>query len=175
MGDKKKSKTKRTPAKKPKASPGRAAQYYSVVDEWGNQWNRCLPLSEETLSEVETQLRITIPADLRKLFLSYNGGKPEKTYFGTRQVEVGIGSVLPIRPATHNGSSFEANYLRMSRSGLPSKLLPFAYDTGNAGIFCLDAESGEIVYWVHDDPQYPMKKVTPSLTKFLSNLDLPPY
>jgi len=173
--DKRKSKTKRTPAKKPRASPGSGAQD-GVVDEWGNQWNRCMPLSEETLSEVETQLRINIPADLRKLFLSCNGGRPEKTYFGTRQIEVGIGSVLPIRPpASHKGSSFEATYQRMNRSGLPSKLLPFAYDTGNAGIFCLDAESGEIVYWVHNDPEYPIKKVTTSLTNFLSNLDLPPY
>jgi hypothetical protein len=141
-----------------------------------NQWHRCYPLSKEVILDVEKLLRIEIPFELQTLFLNCNGGKPEKTYFANDYIEVEVGSLLPIHPPEfHKGESFETVYERLVRTGLPSKILPFAYDNGNSGIFCLDGVSGEIFYWVLDPLDEPLKKVAISLNNFMTNLTIPPY
>lgn len=121
-------------------------------------------------------MQIKIPNELQALFLNCNGGKPKKTYFSNDSIEVEVGSLLPVRPPEiHKGESFEAAYERLIRSGLSCKLLPFAFDNGNSGIFCLDVDSNEIFYWVLDTLDEPLKKVTSSLQDFINNLVFPPY
>jgi len=175
MGTPKKKQSQRKTIRKP--GTARAKNAGNAADNaHENQWQRCLPLSAATLSAVEKQMGVSLPTDLKALVLSCNGGKPAKTYFVNDRIEVEIGSLLPIRPpASHKGSSFEHARERLVKAGLPSTLLPFAYDNGNAGIFCLDVKSGAVVYWVHDDPDDPLKYVTASLTDFLSKLSVPPY
>lgn len=161
----------------PKRKKSRSDSQGTIVDAFENRWRECVPLSREQLAEVEKELQMSLPAELRKLFLTCNGGVPEKTYFGTDRIEVEIGSLLPIRStASGEETSFESVYRRLvSKAEMPSSLIPFGYDTGRAGVFCVDAESSRVVYYVHDEPEDPKKEVAASLDDFLSNLTLPPY
>lgn len=160
----------------PKRKKSRPDPQGMTVDAFENRWRECGPLSREQLAEVEKDLQMSLPPELSKLFLTCNGGVPEKTYFGTDRIEVEIGSLLPIRSTASAEESFESVYRQLvSKAGMPSSLIPFGYDTGRAGVFCVDAESGKIVYYVHDEPEDPKKEVAASLDDFLSNLTLPPY
>jgi hypothetical protein len=169
------SKKKGKSARNARSTPSTTATN-GVVDAYGNRWRGCLPISEEVLSDVEKQLQLSIPRELRTHLLNCNGGEPEKSYFTDGRIEVGLGSLFPIRPPkSYKGRSFEATYERVVKSALPSKLLPFGTDNGNSGIYCLDMVSGEVVYWVHDEPEDPIKKVSKTLKAFLTNLKVPPY
>jgi hypothetical protein len=154
-----------------------AAEQAPLVTAYENDWRGCLPLSEAELSAAEGELGVTFPDALRALFLTCNGGKPARTYFENEQIMVEIGYLLPIRPPkAAKRRSYEEIFAALRlKSGLPSALLPFAYDNGNAGVFCVDAASGAVVYWVHDEPEDPTKAVADSLGEFLSKLTVPPY
>lgn len=169
------SQKKRKATKKSKASPAQKSKG-TFIDEWENQWHECLPLSDKQLLDVERNLRVSIPRELKTLLLGCNGGLPDKSYFCDGRIEVEIGSLLPIEPpASYEGESLEEVYEWFLKNGYSSEILPFAYDIGNAGIFCLDTRSGEIVYWVQDEPEESIKKVATSITDFFSNLGYPPY
>ena len=148
-----------------------------MKDVWGNEWDRCWSLSEADLAATEAKLKLVFPDELRRLYLSCNGGRPKLTYFSNGKIEVEIGSVLPIHPpASFKGTTFEAARRHLSKTGRPPGFLPFATDNGNAGIFCLDVASGAIVYCVDDDdPSDLNKPVAASLTQLLSKLKVPPY
>lgn len=158
------------------ASPQGEKKINNAVIYLGNQWDQCLPLSEDTILEVEKEMGISLPQNLKNLFVACNGGEPKKSYLATDRYEVVVGSLLPIRPPkSYKGDNFEDMYNEMIKLGLSSTLLPFACDNGNSGIFCLNSANGEIVYWVQDDLKYPIKKIVNSLSDFLSGLETPPF
>lgn len=148
-----------------------------MKDNWGNQWDKCRPLSENDLAAAEARTKQAFPHELRTLFLSCNGGRPKLTYFSNGKIEVEIGALLPISPpASFKGTSFDAARLHLAKTGRPPGFLPFALDNGNDGILCLDVASGAIVYCVDDDdPSDLNKPVAASLTELLSRLQEPPY
>ena len=148
----------------------------STVHAYDNVWRGCLPLSEARLADAEANAGGPFPGELRELFLRCNGGSPEKSYFENDRIMVEIGRLLPVDPPkSWRGPSFEDVLVQQRSMGLPSTLVPFALDTGNAGVFCVDRESGEVSYWIHDQPEDPLKKVAASLDDVLSNLTEPPY
>ena len=166
---------KRKATKKSKVPPAQKSKD-TFIDEWGNQWHKCIPLSDKQLLDVERNLRVSIPRELKTLLLSCNGGRADKSYFCDGRIEVEIGPLLPIEPpASYKGESLEEVYEWLLKYECSSKILPFAYDIGNAGIFCFDTRSGEIVYWVQDEPEEPIKKIATSIKDFFSNLGYPPY
>jgi hypothetical protein len=59
--------------------------------------------------------------------------------------------------------------------GFPSTLVPFALDTGNANPICIDKQTNEIVYWLHDEPQSRTRPVADSLDAFLAGLRPSPF
>ncbi len=157
-----------------KAKP--AAKRKASVYEFNNEWHDCLPLTKEQLSRVEKELHLSFPDELRMLFLTCNGGTPVKPYYANERIEVGLGVLLPIAPPKGvRRESYEAEYKRWVKAGLPSNLIPFAYDAGNAGLFCVDATSGKVIYFVHDEPEQPTKEVAASLDEFLCNMEVRPY
>ena len=169
MAERKKTPAAERPAGK-KAPPKKAPPPQPPVEAYGNVWRGCLPLTEEQLVAAERELGVSVPGDLRALFLRCNGGRPERQHYASARILVDLGWVLPVgQPPVPRRESFETVVRRAAKYALPPSTVPFAFDTGNAGVFCVDA-SGRVVYWVHDEPEDPIKDVAPSLNEFLTHL-----
>src|ERR1700722_8884600 len=149
---------------------GKPAAKRSRVDDgdrkiaFGNEWSRVIGATEADAAEAQSQLGVTFPEDLKSLLLECGGGRPRNDYYQSREndIEVSVGYILPARDGRVGGIASEcASYRKMHQ--LSPTLIPFAYDTGNANLMCLDLASGEIVYWLHDDPSHRVRKVAPTL------------
>jgi hypothetical protein len=163
-------------AKRPSRAKKAAPQQREVVEAYDNQWVGCLPLSEAEFSATEKELGLSIRRELRALFLRCNGGRPKKSYYESSRIMVQLGRVLPVqRPDTPRREWLGSVVERAARYGLPKSTIPFGFDNGEAGVFCVDAKTGRVVYWVHDEPEDPIKDVAASLDEFLSSLVEPPY
>jgi len=140
----------------------------------GNDWTECQPLTADDLQRFESTQNVQIPEPLKELLSKCNGGFPTNPVFANKRIEVEIGRLLPITPPpTFKGESLEAVLEIVRSAKISEALFPFAYDNGNAGIFCVSLLSGEVIYWVHDEPEDPLKKVAPSLEVFLAELESP--
>lgn len=144
-------------------------------DAWGNTWTRIFPVSQEQITDLEKMIGVPISEELKTLWLHFNGGRPEKSYFANKEIEVGIGFILPIYPPTsYKGETFLETREYIIKQGYSDEYIPFAIDNGNAGIFCLHRNEGEVFYCVNS-PEDPIKKVSSSLTELLSHLQDPPF
>jgi len=143
---------------------------------FGNEWRRVIGATEAEVAEAEKQLGVTFPEDLKSLLISCGGGRPRNDYYCSRQnnIEVSVGYVLPARDGRVKGIVSECLSYRRTHQLSPT-LIPFAYDTGNANLLCLELKSGEIVYWLHDDPSDRVRKIVPTLKEFLSGLKPAPF
>ena len=104
------------------------------------------------------------------------GGRPKNDYYDSCQndIEVSVGYVLPAREGRVKGIVSECLTYRQVHQLSPT-LIPFAYDTGNANLMCLDLGTKEVVYWLHDDPSERVRTVAPTLKEFLSGLKASPF
>jgi hypothetical protein len=172
------------PAKKsaPK-SPKKAARKPSskknpeTVSAYGNRWSRVVGASEEDLNAAEAALGIRMGDELRALFRTCAGGYPENSYYYNDQYdrEVGVGWIMPLTDIPkHRGLIWQCEIQRKVHE-LPRELIPFAMDTGNSDIFCVNTVTNEVVYWVHDTAHERGSAVAANLTEFLTNLTEPPY
>jgi hypothetical protein len=154
-------------------SAGRAEDRKSA---FGNEWRRVIGGTDAEVTEAERRLGVTFPDDLKSLLITCGGGRPQNDYYHSRQnnIEVSVGYVLPARDGRVRGIVSECLSYRKTHQLSPT-LLPFAYDTGNANPMCLDLASGEVVYWLHDDPSDRVRKVAPTLKEFLSGLKPSPF
>lgn len=147
-----------------------------TTDAFGNRWERCLPVTDAQIDQACQGRNTILPKALRALFLACNAGRPARTYFGEGPIELEIGAIVGIAlPPSFKGTTFEHSIDRLRGAGLAPPWLPLAVDNGNAGIICLNADSGEIAYWVHDEPEDPLKPVCGSLDELLRSLTEPPY
>lgn len=136
-----------------------------------NEWSGCSPLNQGQVDATELALNISIPQEVQELLLRYNGGRPTRTYFSDAKVEVELGRVLEMGAS---GAYETTHRAWATHCALPVKVVPFAYDSGNANLLCVDTETGEVVYWVHDSEPRRME-IASSLKEFLSRLEMPPY
>lgn len=145
-------------------------------DEYGNTWTGAAPVPDEELAATEKALGLALPPALRSFMQRFNGARPRLRCHRDDRHEVEVGTVLPLRPPNARVMSFEATCQRLfARPDFERALVPFATDTGNANYFCVDARSGAVVYWLHDDPQSPRRDLAPSLDGFLAGLQDVPY
>lgn len=165
------------PTKKHTAKTPRAVKATNDVEAYGNRFLDCTPATKEALAFVADALAISIPTTLARLLLTCGGGRPEKGYFLGDEYEVEVGRLLAVRvPEGSKRESLELARPRLvARSGLPTSLVPFALDTGNANFFCVDLATHEVVYFLLDEPGRAPKRIAPSLELFLEGLDSPPY
>ena len=143
---------------------------------FGNEWRRVIGATEAEVANAESQLGVTFPDDLKSLLIICGGGRPKNDYCDSRKnnIEVSVGYVLPAREGRVRGIVSECQSYRKAHQLSPTLIL-FAYDTGNANLMCLDLASGEVVYWLHDDPSDRGRRVAPTLKEFLSGLKLAPF
>jgi len=159
-----------------KGSRGRSNAGEDRKIAFGNEWSRVIDATEADAAQAASQLGVAFPEDLSALLIECGGGRPKKNYYRSRKnnIEVSVGYVLPVRDGRVKGVASECTSYRKTHQ-LPLTLIPFAYDTGNANLMCLDLSSGEVVYWLHDDPSDRVRKVAPTLKEFLSGLEPSPF
>ncbi len=163
-------KKKRSQITRKKSATPRAA-----VEFMGQLWHECEPATDDELSSVERQLKLTIPAPVKELLTHCAGGVPERSYFLGKAVEVGLGRVLDATAKkARRLNSLEAVLAQARRAGLPDGSVPFAFDNGNSGLLCTQSDSSAVVYFTSDPPGT-ITRVTDSMKKFLEGLEEPPY
>ena len=165
---------KSTPAVK--RSRGRSDDDGARKIAFGNEWSRVIGATDTEVAEAQGQLGVTFPEDLKSLLLECGGGRPKNDYYQSREnnIEVSLGYIFPARDGRVKGIVSVCAIYRKAHQLAPT-LIPFAYDTGHANLMCLDLMSGEVVYWLHDDPKDPVSKVAPTLKHFLRGLKPSPF
>src|ERR1700735_2406662 len=105
-------------------------------------------LTESDLQESERAMGQTLPPDLRRHYLLYNGGVPERRYFvTTRGIQLGISLFLTMRYGSPRSPTMEQIVLSLvcNKGLIPTHLAPFAENSGG-DFFCLDRRDQSVVY-----------------------------
>ncbi|MCP3059704.1 SMI1/KNR4 family protein [Myxococcus sp. K38C18041901] len=149
-----------------------------VVDAFGNTWSDCVPVLAEDIASTEAAVGLKMPAELAKLFEGYAGGSPEWSFYESEEndIEVSIGYIIPLQQeGMRDALATVHQRIRKHQPTYPRDVFPFAYDNGHANLLCVKVETGEVVYWLHDDVDEPVRVVAGTLQEFLSGLAEPPF
>ncbi|AQS07224.1 SMI1/KNR4 family protein [Clostridium beijerinckii] len=128
-------------------------------------------ISEEDIKYVESKYKFSMPEDIKKHHLKYNGGHLKKSMYTTnRGDEFVVSWFIPIKS---DKKSSELDAVLADLRGdkiIPDWLIPFADEAGG-DFYCYSLrknELGAIYYWSHefDDVVY----ITKSLEEFLNNM-----
>jgi hypothetical protein len=149
----------------------------TVVSAYGNTWENVTPGTLADVQVVEEQIGVSLAPDLAEFLMKCGGGRPAKNFFESRgdHLELGVGYVLPLREHPKKGGVASDCLRYRKHQSLDPSLVPFALDRGNANLICMRLPGGDIVYWLHDDPDDRIRKVAPSLNDFLTGLEETPY
>jgi len=162
-------------AKKPKRPRAPAG---AVVTAYGNTWSGVAPGSDDDVRAVEKALGVAVGAELAAFLMTCGGGRPERAYFegpDSQVMDLGIGYVLPLRDASRKGGLVTECTAFRDASDMDPDLIPIALDTGHANPICVRVSTGEVVYWLHDDPDDRVRRVAPSLAALLRGLGECPF
>ena len=109
--------------------------------------NASKAISKDEIKEIERKLEITLPEQLVKHYLKYNGGAPIRNFLFSRisDIETSIQTFLPMKYKDATGFSLEEMYLNfVEKKVFSKKFLPFAIDYGG-NLFCVNLEDKKIV------------------------------
>jgi cell wall assembly regulator SMI1 len=134
-------------------------------------------LSENDLKAVEQEIGLPLPADLRKHYLIFNGGRPEPRRFVVTPAgyEYDVALFLPVRFSSDSDDVlFEDVYrdLVLERGEIPRALIPLAVNGGD-DYFCLIIATGEVAFYAmdrSDDPSKATQIVAQSISEFLDSM-----
>jgi hypothetical protein len=148
----------------------------ATVEAYGNEWTDCAPADDEDVAAASKALGLKIPHQAAKLFKTCAGGRPKRNFHDGDTGEIVIGYVLPLRKVGRREDLVTTcRRLRQFQKTFRDHLLPFAYDNGNANLLCIDTKTDEVVYWLHDNHDHPVRSAAPSLNEFLSGLSPAPF
>lgn len=123
-------------------------------------------LLPEELSEFEKEQGLILPIEYRSHILIYNGGRPDRDYFGN----IGLSYFYPIK---YGDSGTLEETLGAISDVLPEGFFPFAYDGGGNQI-CISLNQknyGNIFIWYHDmDEGEDIEFLASSFKEFLNGL-----
>ncbi len=123
-----------------------------------NEFTKCEKiLTEADIETVEMELGIRFPDEVKRHYLRFNGGRPERTlwvYPAGDYDDVEVRDFIPMRYAKKFGDDPAFTAEGRAREGwaekkLPTTLFPFAFDWGG-NYFCINLENGEVSYFVRD-------------------------
>jgi cell wall assembly regulator SMI1 len=123
-----------------------------------NNFTQCEKrLTEADLETIEKMLGIRLPDDMKRHYLHFNGGKPERSlwvYPGGEYDDIEVRDFIPMRYAKKFGDDPAFTAEGRAREGwsetkLPARLFPFAFDWGG-NYFCVDLEHATVNYFVRD-------------------------
>lgn len=144
------------------------------------------PISASDIAALEAQIAVRLPASFKHLFLSYNGGIPDRDCWegddGHEVIRVRKFKALSRSDAQ---DASETRYLggcyalMTERQVVPMTLLPFAVD-GGGNFFCLDLADGSVCFYATDsfDPdstvvenqRHAYRRLAETFDSFLSGL-----
>lgn len=128
-------------------------------------------ITEEDIKYIENKYKFIMPEDIRKHYLKYNGGYPEKSmYTSNNGDEFIIDWFIPVK--REDGKNDLDSVLRILRldNTIPDWLIPFADEAGG-DLYCYSLkknELGAIYYWSHEFEN--AVYITKSLEEFLNNM-----
>lgn len=129
------------------------------------------PISLNDIKYIENKYKFSMPEDIKKHYLKYNGGYPEKSMYTADDGEEFIVEwFIPVkREDGRNDLDSVLGILREDNT-IPNWLIPFADEAGG-DLYCYslrENELGAIYYWSHefDNTVY----ITKSLETFLNNM-----
>lgn len=163
----------RSSSKKGGHSARRVDNSSIIADKYGNEWSRCVPTTAEEIAALEKDLHLTLPTSLKEFLRQFAEGRPARRVFRNEAsaMEVEMGSVLPLSSKRQTILTLARTYdILKTRRDYDGHFVPFAYDTGNANYFCIDVRTGAVVYWLHDDPEQPVRHLAKTLDDLLSAL-----
>ncbi len=143
--------------------------------------NSAKSINDNDIQELEKQLGLTLPDEIKKHYLKYNGGFPvnERFYMKDYDTYTSINGFMPIKYHYDNIDDWtmEEVYLNFNKvkEALPKNFIAFASDYGG-NKFCIDTESKSI-FLVYMDLGNPMenpssiRKICSSFNKFIENLE----
>lgn len=148
-----------------------------------NNFAKCeQQLTAQEIEEIENKIGFELPTELKRHYLKYNGGIPNKTvWWQDDYVYFEIVKFRPIKyvngePNNEQFKTLENTYLtRVNQRVLPKNYIPFAYDLGN-NYFCLNTETDE-VYIVFMDLGNPIdnpdsfRQLTKGFQNFIDHLE----
>ncbi len=136
--------------------------------------------SSEKIAAIEEKYNINLPKEYKYFIEKYNGGKPEKRYFNTKDNKVSslVNTFFPLEENGEDNLIDEYNGITLANQ-IPINMIPIA-DTppGNRVVMSISGEDvGCIYYWAwgeEDDPpscsyRY-MRIIADSFNDFLSML-----
>lgn len=106
-----------------------------------------LPVKQEDLLEVESQINFIFPDDFREFILEFNEAQPDKNIINLiRESGITIQSFLSIRP---EDEFYIPKFVKNDSVYFSKSLVPIAVnDSGN--MFCYDRLSKCIMYYWHE-------------------------
>ncbi|AGC47897.1 hypothetical protein MYSTI_06624 [Myxococcus stipitatus DSM 14675] len=149
-----------------------------AVEAFGNTWSDCAPALSGDLQSTESALGMKIPKELAKVFQVCAGGRPARNFYESRahNIEVSVGYIFPLqKQGRRDDLATTYQRIRKHQPTFPEGLLPFAYDNGHANLLGVKVRTGEVVYWLHDDADEPLRLVASDLQAFLSGLTQSPF
>lgn len=125
-------------------------------------WKYVKPLeNQNSVSELEKNIGISLPLDIQQIFQKYNNGRPSLKLFDTsKEVECEFKKLLSL-----NTSDAENIYDFLKLESKFKELVPIA-STPSGNLICL--YDGKIVYWNHELDS--IEELSNSFTNFLEKL-----
>jgi cell wall assembly regulator SMI1 len=133
------------------------------------------PISAEEIAQVESDLGLVLPADLKGLYLASNGGTPPyPCRFGRGESATLIAEFLPLESekGMETASDVYEDMVR-DRELLPTTMFPFARDAGGDYFFTDCAtRQGEVYVYRHDSIGEPLGKLDCGVSEFWASMQI---
>lgn len=125
-------------------------------------WRRTSVISEEVITAAESQFGVKLPADVKKVFMAFNNGRPSACLFDSPKAKEHVMKKL----LSFNKKDIENIYMAKAVLDNDNKtLFPLANDpSGN--LICLS--NNKIVYWHHETGE--VEFLANTFTEFIESL-----
>ena len=112
-------------------------------------------VTAKEIDGVETDLGMRFPNSLKKLFIENNGGSPIPYVLHTQDHYTTVSETLPLLSDEGRGTAVESyKTLILERNLVPSKLFPFAVDSGGDYFFVDCTPNQESVFLYKADSAF---------------------
>lgn len=139
-----------------------------------NRIVRCGPgLLQDEIDDLEQRLSTKLPASLRELYATANGGSLEKRRCKSSGGEVFVfHEFLEVSGKPNKGLELAWDVCHIDPGFMPDGLHPFAND-GGGDFFCVRSSDEAVIFFDSantDNLEWAVNEVAPSMRAFISNM-----
>ncbi len=141
------------------------------MDQSINFKNQGPRLSQTEIEECLSSVHLRFPDILKELYLSVNGGEPDRCIFEYENVDTLITELLPLLSKDKPTSIQSYKILVLDQNIVPKKFFPFAVDAGG-DYFFIDIESphADVYLYRHDTANTHLINLNLDLANFMKKL-----